>query len=137
MVHLMSALNPFEGGAMIRSPAIAVGLLLVGGSTPYQPKGFRGGYEEVEMKPGVYFLSFQGNGHTSQGTVMTYWHRRAKELCAELGQVPEVLNATADRDITGAVGYSPGLQGGVGSVNIIRKATQTGYIQCVASPSNP
>jgi hypothetical protein len=118
-------------------PAIAVGMLLVGCSTPYQPKGFGGGYEEVELKPGVYFLSFRGNGYTSQATVMTYWHRRAKELCAERGQFPELLNATAVNDIAGAVGYTPGLQGGVGSVNVIRKATQTGYIQCVASSGSP
>ena len=51
---------------------IGIGLILMGCATPYQPKGFRGGYEEVEVKPGVYFLTFEGNGHTSLSTAATY-----------------------------------------------------------------
>ena len=31
-------------------------------------------------------------GHTNQATVMINWHRRTKELCAERGQVLEILS---------------------------------------------
>lgn len=117
---------------------IGIGLILVGCATPYQPKGFRGGYEEVEVKPGVYFLTFEGNRHTSLSTAATYWHQRAKELCAQRGEVADVLNATAANEIAGAVGYSPSLMsGGIGSINIIRKPAHSGYIRCVSPSSGP
>lgn len=113
--------------------AIGISLVVTGCGTPYQPKGFTGGYEEMEMKPGVYFLSFEGNGYTSSTTVAMYWHRRAKELCAQSGQVFEVMDTAATNEIRGAMGYSPGIHGGFQSMSVIRKAAHTGYIRCVAA----
>jgi hypothetical protein len=117
------------------SALIGISLMLVGCATPYQPKGFRGGYDEVEVKPGVYFLTFEGNGYTDSGTVMKYWHQRTKKLCEQRGLEVDVLSAEAANQIAGAFGYQPSLtRGGFGSVNIIRKPTHPGYIQCVRPP---
>ena len=41
-------------------------LLLSGCVTPYQPKGFAGGYTDFETQPGIYYVSFQGNGSNSR-----------------------------------------------------------------------
>jgi hypothetical protein len=43
-------------------------LLLSGCVTPYQPNGFAGGYTDFETQPGIYYVSFQGNGYTSKET---------------------------------------------------------------------
>lgn len=64
---------------------IALLLLLTSCVTPYQPKGFRGGYEEVEVGTNKYMVSFTGNGNTSAITVQQYGLRRARELCNEKG----------------------------------------------------
>ena len=115
---------------------IGISLMLVGCATPYQPKGFRGGYDEVEVKPGVYFLTFEGNGYTGSGTVMKYWHQRAKELCEQRELEVDVLSAEAANQIAGTFGYQPSLtRGGFGSLKVIRKATHSGYVQCVRPPS--
>lgn len=54
---------------------------LAGCATPYQPKGFSGGYSEQNLGNGRWAVAFDGNSYTSEGTVMTYSHRRASELC--------------------------------------------------------
>ncbi len=69
-----------------RFPAPAGALLLVlllgcAGPTPYQKRDAGEGYHDYETRPGVHFLSFDGNGSTSRETVLTYWHRRAAEIC--------------------------------------------------------
>jgi hypothetical protein len=66
-----------------RSCMFLLGLLLVlsGCVTPYQPKGLTGGYTDFETQPGVYYVSFRGNGYTSRDTVIKYWHQRAAEIC--------------------------------------------------------
>lgn len=54
--------------AMIRQAKRTSGLFIYAGTTlvlfacvtPYQPKGFTGGYANFETQPGVYYVSFQG-----------------------------------------------------------------------------
>lgn len=91
-------------------------------ATPYQPKGFTGGYEEVEIQPGVYFLEFTANAYTSLPTVVQYWHQRAKELCAPKGKVPEIIEVTRGHTMQLIDGTS------------YHKPATTGHIRCV-SPS--
>jgi hypothetical protein len=53
-------------------------------STPYQRFGegiVAGGYSEVSHDQGMYTLTFSGNGHSTMEQVVTYWNRRANELC--------------------------------------------------------
>ena len=102
---------------------IVIASTLGGCATPYQPTGFTGGYEEVEIQPGVYFLEFTANAYTSLPTVVQYWHQRAKELCAAKGKVPEIINVTGGREIEFHKGTS------------VHKPAQTGHIRCV-SPSS-
>jgi len=58
-------------------------LLLLGcaGPTPYQKRSKGEGYFDYEIMPGMYYLSFQANGRTQHSMVLTYWHRRAAEIC--------------------------------------------------------
>lgn len=111
---------------------VTLSVVVVGCATAYQPKGFTGGYEEVEVKPGVFFLEFEGNGYTSLPTVVQYWHRRADEVCARSGQVAEVLDTEQAMAVTGAVGntYTMG-RSTFGGATFVRKPSKSGYIRCV------
>jgi hypothetical protein len=55
------------------------------GATKYQDMGWTGGFEENEVSPGTWRLSFSGNGFTSQETVQTYWLYRAAEFTLQKG----------------------------------------------------
>lgn len=63
--------------------ALAGMLVLVGcaGPTPYQKRDAGEGYFDYETRPGVHFVSFDGNGQTPRDAVIGHWHRRAAELC--------------------------------------------------------
>lgn len=56
-------------------------VLFYGCATPYQQKGFRGGYEEIALEDGVFLVTAEGNGYTSKTSVLNIAYRRAKELC--------------------------------------------------------
>ena len=43
-----------------------VAIFLSACATPYQPAGFSGGYTDFETQPGIYYVSFKGNGYTSK-----------------------------------------------------------------------
>ncbi len=58
---------------------IAVGACA--GPTPYQKRDAGEGYHDYEIRPGVHAVSFDGNGRTSRELAITYWHRRAAEIC--------------------------------------------------------
>lgn len=64
---------------------IAVGLILVACATPYQVKGFRGGYADSPMGQGRFFVTVEGNGYTSKSTTIMHLNRRAMELCSQSG----------------------------------------------------
>jgi len=76
------------GAGVARSAArrflAAAGIVaLVGcaGPTPYQRRDAGEGYYDYEVRPGVHAVSFDGNGRTPRQTAITYWHRRAAEIC--------------------------------------------------------
>jgi len=63
-------------------------LLLAGCETPYQRKEGNwsmGGYEDAHIRDNVYYVNITTNGWTSPVKAAEYFHRRAKELCAEHG----------------------------------------------------
>ncbi len=69
-------------------PFVALSLLvfsLVGCSTPYQRKGFTGGFSDSRIDASTFLVEFKGNGATSQQTVQTYLLYRCAELTAEAG----------------------------------------------------
>lgn len=77
-------------------PALAGLLILLGcaGPTPYQKRDAGEGYYDYESRPGVHFVSFDGNGRTPREVAITYWHRRAAEICGGPDQY-EVLGMDA------------------------------------------
>ena len=64
---------------------IVVALGLVACATPYQPHGYTGGYKDRQLAPGVYWVGVNGNGYTSQSTLVSYMQRRGLELCNSAG----------------------------------------------------
>ncbi len=108
---------------------LSLAIFLLGCATPYQPKGFLGGYEEVQVKPSVYFLEYSGNGYTSLTTVVRYWHWRANELCAAKGLDTEVLDAKGASEIAGIAGSAVITKPRYSHRGYIR----LGYIRCVSS----
>jgi hypothetical protein len=58
-----------------------VGLGLVACATPYQSRGFRGGYDEKQLGPDRYMITVKVNSYTSRSTAVEYSYRRAAELC--------------------------------------------------------
>ena len=51
--------------------------------TPYQPKGFLGGYSNNDLGGGRHTIDVEVNGYTSAGTALDYAYRRAGELCPD------------------------------------------------------
>ena len=108
---------------MQRPLILLTGLMLVlpGCVTPYQPKGYLGGYTDFETQPGIHYVSFRGNGYTSKDTVIQYWHQRAAEVCGGRDRYEIVSQgASTESYITGT------------STNIetVHKASAEGYIRC-------
>jgi hypothetical protein len=80
--------------------AMTMAVTLVGCGTPYQANGLRGGYEDYRAGAGgAVMVTFNGNGHTSQGAVTRMWHRRAAEVCGGPDKYV-VLESEASSDVT-------------------------------------
>lgn len=60
---------------------IAIVMLLSGCITPYQPRGWDGGYSETKLAPGVWEVQASGNAYTRAPTLQSYVLRRGVELC--------------------------------------------------------
>jgi hypothetical protein len=70
----------------VRAVLVLFGMaVLAACSTPYQSSGLTGGFDEKELEPGIWRLSFGGNGYTTAETVQTYWLYRASQLAIEKG----------------------------------------------------
>ena len=60
-------------------------LVLSGCATPYQDKGFTGGFEETRLDVDVYQIRFSGNGLTGEQRAFDFAFLRAAELTLEAG----------------------------------------------------
>jgi hypothetical protein len=76
----------------MRSVLTAVAVLLLAGCaiptptpTPYQPKGFSGGYSDVQLDKNVFRVSFRGNGFTSRDRAEELALLRSAELTLKSG----------------------------------------------------
>jgi hypothetical protein len=58
---------------------------VAGCATPYQPKGFAGGYSEVQLNPDTYQISVEGNGYTSTDRAQKIALLRAAQLTLAAG----------------------------------------------------
>jgi hypothetical protein len=63
----------------------AAAATLVSCATPYQEQNLFGGADAKELQPGVYRVSFQGNGFTTKESVQVYWLSRCAELAIARG----------------------------------------------------
>jgi hypothetical protein len=90
-------------------------------ATPYQKAGFRGGYTNFETQPGVYYVSFKGNGYTSKETVIQYWHRRVAEICGGCDRY-EIIGQDAST--------TQHLTGDQDQIVTFHKSRAEGYIRC-------
>ena len=55
-------------------------LILQGCATPYQKKGFTGGFSETQIVENVFSVSFRGNGYTDRERVADFTLLRSAEL---------------------------------------------------------
>ena len=60
-------------------------LLMAGCATGYSAEGFMGGYEETQLNPNVYRVSFKGNAYTSMNRAADFTLLRSAELALENG----------------------------------------------------
>lgn len=54
-------------------------------ATPYQPKGFAGGYTDTRLTEDIYLVEFRGNGYTPRQQVEIYLLYRCAEITQEAG----------------------------------------------------
>ncbi len=80
--------------------------IVIGCATPYQPRGFRGGYSDYRVSADVFSVSFRGNSSTREEVVEEFLLRRASELTLEHEYVYFVVLAEKGRTRTSSVGYS-------------------------------
>ncbi len=99
-------------------------LVLAGCATPYQRKGFRGGFEDAHIRDNIYYVSVETNGFTSPVKAAQYFHRRAKELCEEMEY--HDYRITGERDTSTA---SVTVSGGSGGT--ILHPGFAGYVECI------
>lgn len=78
--------------------------------------GSQVGYEDFEVRPGVFYVSYQGGGggwslEPDSATLVTqFFHRRAREVCAERG--------FTDYRVTDQQEGSRGHSGGVSAITV-------------------
>jgi hypothetical protein len=59
--------------------------LLTACATPYQRQGFRGGFDETQLAPNIYRVSFKGNGYTGSERARDFALLRCAELTLQSG----------------------------------------------------
>ena len=66
---------------------VLISFLIIGRmtSTPYQPMGFKGGYENTQLDKNVFEVTFSGNGLTSRQRVRDFAMLRSAELTIQNG----------------------------------------------------
>lgn len=87
--------------------ALLLPIFLFGCATSYQPRGFTGGFSEIQLDQNTIRVSFRGNAMTQRDTVETYMLYRCAELTLEKGFDFFVLADTGTDVQHGAI-VSPG-----------------------------
>ncbi len=84
---VLNRVRALRGAQAIRRIVSVLGLAggLAACATAYGPAGFTGGYTDKELEPGIWRVTFSGNGYTSRETVQTYWLYHCAELAAAEG----------------------------------------------------
>jgi hypothetical protein len=96
-------------------------------ATPYQQRGFRGGYEDVQTAEDTHFISVDVNGYTSMSTAEMYVQRRALELCPHGF---DVVSSSADNPNTATIYTNHG--GGVVTAHNVNRPHVSATVRCRA-----
>ncbi len=91
---------------------------LAGCSTSYGPSGLTGGYEETQLAPNVWRVSFTGNGYTTQERTQDFALLRSAELATKNGFRYFGFASAAVRANPGGVITTPGYSTTTGSASI-------------------
>lgn len=91
---------------------------LAGCSTSYGPSGLTGGYEETQLAPNVWRVSFTGNGYTTQERTQDFALLRSAELTIKTGYRYFGFASAAVRANPGGVITTPGYSTTTGSASI-------------------
>ena len=113
--------------------------------TPYQRKGFTGGYTDYRAGTDMIYVTYSGNGYTGAETIIRYWHLRAAEVCG--GPDHYEVVARSDRSTSTQIGQSETTYSGsattVGNYTTfsgtaresapvtLTHHTASGYVRCV------
>jgi hypothetical protein len=82
----VAIIGSFDGVALIKTTNLCILLLvLISCATPYQEKGFRGGFSEIQTSKDTFEVSFEGNGYTSEDKTAKYLLLRCAELTISNG----------------------------------------------------
>jgi hypothetical protein len=71
--------------SVARIAVLLASTLLVGCATPYEKNGLLGGFDETQIAPNVWRVSFQGNGYTSSDRAEDLVLLRSAELTVQNG----------------------------------------------------
>ena len=113
-------------------------LVVAGCATPYQSKGFTGGYSEVQLDENVFKVSFRGNGYTGKERAANFALLRAGEVALKNGFkyfiIADLSNTTRDSSYTTPtqtttnMSYNSYGSYGYGSANSTTSGGQTYHI---------
>lgn len=107
-------------------------MVLCSCSTPYQAKGFRGGFTEQKLSSDMFSVSFSGNGYTGAATVQNYLLKRCAELTMLNGYTHFILiGSNGSTETTFHSTYSAKGQGNIYSVNA---HTNQATIKMISNP---
>ena len=122
--------------------AIAVLIGLSGCATPYQSKGFTGGYSEVQLDENVFKVSFRGNGYTGKERAANFALLRCAEVALDKGFkdfiIADLYDSTSDSSFTiptqTATNMNYNSYGSSGYVNATSR-TSGGQIYNISKPT--
>lgn len=113
--------------------ATFVGSLLTACATEYQSSGFTGGFNDTQLAPDVFRVSFSGNGFTSSDRVQDFALLRAAELTLANDARYFAMISSADQSRTDTY-VTPGSSQTTGTVSAYGN---TGYYSGTTTYSPP
>ena len=69
----------------LRFVTLAVLITLTSCATGYQTRGFSGGFEEIQLSPNMWRISFEGNGYTGDDKATNFTLLRSADLTIKNG----------------------------------------------------
>jgi hypothetical protein len=115
----------------------ALALITASCATPYQSKGFVGGYSDTALAPDVYRISFRGNRYTSKDRAQDFALLRAADLTLSHGyRYFCIVNETEGgrHGLINTPGYSYTTGNAYALGNMVYGSAHTTYVPGVSIP---